>query len=96
MSNWILGLILPVAIPLLSTLAVAGAKKVAEIAHKSLPSNYLAAVSMLAGAVLEALSATQVIPGLPAGLSGALLGLAGVGVREVIDQLRNYGIKPVI
>jgi hypothetical protein len=83
-------------VPVLSTLAVAGAKKVAEIAHTSLPRNYLPALSALAGAILEALSATTVIPGLPPGLSGALLGLAGVGAREVIDQLRNYGMRPVI
>lgn len=94
--NWLLTLLLPVLVPILSTLAVAGAKAVAEIAHKSLPSNYFPAVAMLAGAVLEALSATTVIPGLPSGVSGAILGLAGVGIRELIDQLRFKGLKPVI
>lgn len=96
MTNWILSLLLPVLVPVLSTLVVAGAKKVAEIAHTSLPHNYLPAVSMLAGALLEALVATNAIPGLPAGLSGAILGLAGTGIREVIDQVRKYGFKPVI
>lgn len=96
MTEWLVSFLLPVFIPVLSTLAVAGAKYVADLSFKVLPSQYLPAISMLAGALLEALAATPVIPGVPTGISGAVLGLAGVGVRELVDQLRKNGLKAAI
>lgn len=96
MSSWILTLVMPVVVPVLSTLVVAGAKKAAEVIGKKVPTNYLPAVAMAVGALVESLAQTQVIPGVPSAVSGAVLGAAGIGVRELLDQLRYKGVTPAI
>lgn len=73
-----------VVIPVLTPLIIAGVKKVTGV----IPSAALPIIAPILGVVLSAVGNALNIPGLEgAGIvEGAVLGSAGVGVREVVDQ----------
>ena len=73
---------------------LAGAKYLADHLGKTVPVNYLPVIAGAVGAALDLLVGVQTIPGLPAPIAGAVLGLAGVGLRELVDQLRRKGVRP--
>lgn len=92
--SWLLSLVTPMLVPLLTPVLMEAAKKAGVFFRKEMPANYVPALAAALGAILEALIATNAIPGLPTGISGPLLGLTGVGVRELINQLHQKGLAP--
>ena len=70
--------------PMLVPLVLAGAKK----AIASLPSWLIPILAPILGAVLDVLNA-QLTGFSGGGMLGAILGAAGVGLREIIDQIKK-------
>ena len=90
--DWLVSWLLPSVVAVLGPAVVAGAKHFVPVAMEKVPKAMLPTVASLvsgAAAMLVGFS----IPGVPPAVSAALVGLAGVGIREVYDQVRHYSEK---
>lgn len=89
--TYLLSLLAPYLIPILVPFVLAGAKAIAKYFERSMPSALLPPLAAALGAGIEVISATTTCPsGVPPAVCGAVLGLAGVGLRELIDQTRDW------
>lgn len=78
----------------LTPLVIAAAKRLAVVASVKLPSEWLPALAMIVGAVVGPLTGLlEGWQGVSAG-NGALLGLLGVGGRELAVKSSRIGHKP--
>lgn len=73
-----------VIIPVLTPLIIAGLKKLVS----NIPPIALPVLAPIIGVLLEGIAQAFGVPGVGAA-GGAVLGLSGVGVREVVDQAKK-------
>lgn len=89
LQTWMIRSLIPIVTPLI----IAGLKKAAEQLGTKLPKPLIPVAAAVIGAMLDLLENLTDIPGVASGLDGPLLGLAGVGVREVYDQIKKIGSR---
>lgn len=87
--EWIASYVVPAMLAVLTPVILAGVTKLVAFLKGRIPKAAYPTVAPILGALLEFISGIQVIPGLPPGVSGMILGAVGTWLRELVDQWRK-------
>lgn len=92
--SWLAGYVLPALVAILTPIVIAVIKWLITEFEMRVPKAMLPTIAPIVGAILEAalsiVSQATGIPGLPPGISGALLGAVGNWLRELVDQWKKH------
>jgi hypothetical protein len=92
--SWFAGYVMPALVAVLTPIVIAAIKWLIAEFEMTVPKAMLPTIAPIVGAILEAalgmVSQAAGIPGLPPGISGALLGAVGNWLRELVDQWKKH------
>lgn len=88
--NWLQSTLVNMIVPILTPILMSFVKKGADWLGQKLPKTMIPALAAAMGEGVSQL-ANMNGAGIPAGM-GPFLGLAGVGIREIVDQWKTNGL----